>query len=111
MSKFDISNWAPLSHNSVFFEQHCSLASGRDSIYWLIVRGSELRVSQLNTIDYKIPGGCSSVGRAVALQAIGQEFESPQLHQLLIAECGMPGAEFELRSALYTLNSALESGV
>ena len=27
-------------------------------------------------------GGCSSVGRAVALQAIGQEFESPQLHQL-----------------------------
>ena len=26
-------------------------------------------------------GGCSSVGRAVALQAIGQEFESPQLHQ------------------------------
>ena len=25
--------------------------------------------------------GCSSVGRAVALQAIGQEFESPQLHQ------------------------------
>ena len=29
--------------------------------------------------------GCSSVGRAVALQAIGQEFESPQLHQPLIA--------------------------
>ena len=27
--------------------------------------------------------GCSSVGRAVALQAIGQEFESPQLHQLI----------------------------
>ena len=26
--------------------------------------------------------GCSSVGRAVALQAIGQEFESPQLHHL-----------------------------
>ena len=26
-------------------------------------------------------GGCSSVGRAVALQAIGQEFDSPQLHQ------------------------------
>ena len=25
--------------------------------------------------------GCSSVGRAVALQAIGQEFKSPQLHQ------------------------------
>ena len=28
-----------------------------------------------------IAWGCSSVGRAVALQAIGQEFESPQLHQ------------------------------
>ncbi len=27
------------------------------------------------------PWGCSSVGRAVALQAIGREFESPQLHQ------------------------------
>ena len=25
--------------------------------------------------------GCSSVGRAVALQAKGQEFKSPQLHQ------------------------------
>jgi hypothetical protein len=25
--------------------------------------------------------GCSSVGRAVALQAKGQEFDSPQLHQ------------------------------
>ena len=28
-------------------------------------------------------GGCSSVGRAVALQAIGQEIDSPQLHQFL----------------------------
>ena len=27
--------------------------------------------------------GCSSVGRAVALQAIGQEFDSPQLHQFV----------------------------
>ena len=26
-------------------------------------------------------GGCSSVGRAPALQAGGQEFESPHLHQ------------------------------
>ena len=32
--------------------------------------------------------GCSSVGRAVALQAIGQEFESPQLHQrALMLDC------------------------
>ena len=30
--------------------------------------------------------GCSSVGRAVALQAIGQEFESPQLHQFEISD-------------------------
>ena len=29
--------------------------------------------------------GCSSVGRAVALQAIGREFESPQLHQPSLA--------------------------
>ena len=26
------------------------------------------------------PWGCSSVGRAVALQAKGREFDSPQLH-------------------------------
>ena len=33
----------------------------------------------------KFQWGCSSVGRAVALQAIGQEFESPQLHQPSLA--------------------------
>ena len=37
-----------------------------------------LRNPSLNELVW----GCSSVGRAVALQAIGQEFESPQLHQL-----------------------------
>ena len=37
--------------------------------------------------------GCSSVGRAVALQAIGQEFESPQLHQLRVSRL-----EFENRA-------------
>ena len=31
--------------------------------------------------DWKRFRGCSSVGRAVALQAIGREFEPPQLHQ------------------------------
>ena len=36
---------------------------------------------QPSTINYQLAWGCSSVGRAVALQAIGQEFESPQLHQ------------------------------
>ena len=34
---------------------------------------------------FKIYRGCSSVGRAVALQAIGQEFDPPQLHQPLLA--------------------------
>ena len=34
---------------------------------------------------HNLAWGCSSVGRAVALQAIGQEFESPQLHQPLIS--------------------------
>jgi hypothetical protein len=29
--------------------------------------------------------GCSSVGRAAALQAVGQGFESPQLHQPSLA--------------------------
>ncbi len=33
--------------------------------------------------------GCSSVGRAPALQAGGQEFESPHLHHLIIkSNCG-----------------------
>ena len=45
--------------------------------------------------------GCSSVGRAVALQAIGQEFESPQLHQPSLAakqlERGCPIARFSVR--------------
>ena len=34
--------------------------------------------------------GCSSVGRAVALQAIGQEFEPPQLHH---SECRVENSE------------------
>ena len=42
-------------------------------------------------------GGCSSVGRAVALQAIGQEFESPQLHQTEISNL----QEFEVSTAGY----------
>ena len=34
---------------------------------------------------FEVYWGCSSVGRAVALQAIGQEFDPPQLHQLSLA--------------------------
>ena len=33
---------------------------------------------------FNIPWGCSSAGRAPALQAGGQEFDSPHLHQELI---------------------------
>jgi hypothetical protein len=52
--------------------------------------------------------GCSSVGRAVALQAIGREFESPQLHQHLSAEreCRMQNAKFTLHPTLLTLHSS-----
>jgi hypothetical protein len=32
-------------------------------------------------VELALAGGCSSVGRALALQAWGQEFDSPQLHQ------------------------------
>ena len=46
-------------------------------------------------IHAKRGGGCSSVGRAVALQAIGQEFDSPQLHQF---EFQMRDLEFEIRA-------------
>ena len=42
-------------------------------------------LSALLTQYSELGRGCGSVGRAVALQAIGQEFESPQLHQPLIA--------------------------
>ena len=37
--------------------------------------------AHLNSLS--LARGCSSVGRAVALQAIGQEFDSPQLHHLV----------------------------
>lgn len=36
--------------------------------------------------------GCSSVGRAVALQAIGQEFEPPYLHKEINRKTNMPKA-------------------
>ena len=40
------------------------------------------REFEISNVKFDVFGrGCSSVGRAVALQAIGQEFESPQLHQ------------------------------
>ena len=38
--------------------------------------------SAICNLNFAIKRGCSSVGRAVALQAIGQEFEPPQLHQI-----------------------------
>jgi hypothetical protein len=54
---------ARLSHNSGF--RSCSFQPSNSlSLAWL-----------------SAVWGCSSVGRAVALQAIGREFESPQLHQ------------------------------
>ena len=45
---------------------------------WSANRKSEI-------VNHNLWRGCSSVGRAVALQAIGQEFESPQLHQPSLA--------------------------
>ena len=68
----------------------------------------ELRDRERCQIDFLSPifnlpspktWGCSSVGRAVALQAIGQEFESPQLHQLSSAEWGVRSADGALRSS------------
>ena len=46
---------------------------------------SSLKGSPLFIINYSLfiknTWGCSSVGRAPALQAGGQEFDSPHLHQ------------------------------
>ena len=53
---------------SLFIFQ-CAL-NAHFNIYWLIII--------LTTI---LSWGCSSVGRASALQAGGQEFDSPHLHQ------------------------------
>jgi len=54
--------------------------NGRDRIRrFLTVDLGLYELGSLEIID--LMWGCSSVGRAVALQAIGQEFESPQLHQ------------------------------
>jgi hypothetical protein len=44
-------------------------------------RFADCEKSKIANWKSKIQWGCSSVGRAVALQAIGREFESPQLHQ------------------------------
>lgn len=38
-----------------------------------------LKIRDYRTIQFS--GGCSSDGRASALQALCQEFDSPQLHQ------------------------------
>src|ERR1041385_8886867 len=75
-----------LSHNSVL--QWAVTLFGK----WLEIRTSLVRNAEFGMRIVDIPHsaldtphlerGCSSVGRAVALQAIGQEFESPQLHQL-----------------------------
>src|SRR2546430_2414331 len=46
-------------------------------------------------IHAKRGGGCKSVGRAGALQAIGQEVDSPQLHQF---EFQIRDLEFEIRA-------------
>ena len=45
--------------------------------------GAEAQPPSLRVASREAERGCSSVGRAVALQAIGREFESPQLHQAL----------------------------
>ena len=53
---------------------------------WQVVEIELGREFEISNLRFGIFGrGCSSVGRAVALQAIGQEFESPQLHQLWIS--------------------------
>ena len=49
--------------------------------YRSIRKYREIEHNRFKGVDPK--WGCSSVGRAVALQAIGQEFDSPQLHQSL----------------------------
>ncbi len=67
-----------LSHNSIFKETVLLEPSVEEiELYrsWTVAFGRRDKVRVLDT-----KWGCSSVGRAVALQAIGQEFESPQLH-------------------------------
>jgi hypothetical protein len=68
---------SPVRFRDHFAARYCSLKSG-------------LRIE----LDWQIEWGCSSVGRAVALQAIGQEFESPQLHQPWL-EAMAKGAELQ----------------
>ena len=47
----------------------------------LLSKEFKIKVHTVLFIYVKTPWGCSSVGRAPALQAGGQEFESPHLHQ------------------------------
>ena len=75
---------ARLSHSSVLIGPVLSKWSRANSLNDGIRIASEREFEKRNR-RRNLPRGCSSVGRAVALQAIGQEFESPQLHQTEIS--------------------------
>ncbi len=64
---------------------------------WQVAENRSLEIAGIGNVrNQQFPAwGCSSVGRAVALQAIGQEFESPQLHQLLKGQ--IEYLKFEIR--------------
>ena len=68
-----------------FLEGNRSLnISGRIELEIYDIRftiGAPVPANRESEIANQTGWGCSSVGRAVALQAIGQEFDSPQLHQ------------------------------
>ncbi len=53
------------------------------TVGWTFVTYEKLKTNIINNeVSTKI-WGCSSAGRAPALQAGGQEFDSPHLHQRL----------------------------
>ena len=65
----------------MFFEQQVVKIELRFDVGIAIFWIADLKSRTANRKIENPEWGCSSVGRAVALQAIGQEFDSPQLHQ------------------------------
>ena len=109
-SNFGFSDMARLIAQLSFLEQLRSLidSSGRDqtpaSFDFCPALSQPVAQSWNKLSAVKRRGknrGCSSAGRAVALQAIGREFESPQLHHLT-AEWKVHSAKCKAANAAFS---------
>src|SRR6056297_2690154 len=59
----------------------------KSPIWWQSLSYTPTKYAFKNVVNLRSTRGRSSVGRAPALQAGGQEFDSPRLHQLHLENC------------------------